>query len=170
MQHSCQGEFLGMRLVENDIDMGENSSLQNALRFDDGAMRALAGALVWCGLIYYTMTLKDEEICHPAVADLARGLLSIPTMYKTQGNEAMAMISRIIRQNVEAKKQSVSSYEWSMILRGLSEKGKGNQTISLQEAIELYNGNPEVSAHGTGSAKDCLPMASGMGSPCSRAR
>ena len=151
--------MLSMRLVDKDINMEENPSFQNHLRFDDGAMKALAGALVWCGMLYYTMSLKDEEITHPAVADLARGLLNIATIYKTQENETTAMIGRIIRQNVESKKQAVSSYEWSLILRSLADQGKGTQSISLQDAIELYNSNPEVSAHGTGSAKDCLPMA-----------
>eukprot|EP00438_Fugacium_kawagutii_P020691 Skav232340 [mRNA] locus=scaffold1704:535693:541139:- [translate_table: standard] len=129
----------------------ENAS---GLRFDDGGMRGLAAALVWSGLVYYVTTLKDDEIKHPSVIELARGLLTIPTFYKTQGDESSAMIRRIIKQNVDAKKQTVSSYEWSMILQSLVTSGKSPKPISLQDAIEMYNSNPEVFAHGSGSGKD----------------
>ena len=62
------------------------------------------------------------------------------------------MIGRIIRQNVEAKKMAVSSFEWSQILGKMAKEG---EKITVQEAIEIYNGNPEVVSHGgSGGSKD----------------
>ena len=152
LNHWCQGEFIGMRLMDGDT-ADPRSYIQNALRFDDGGMKTLAAAVVWVGLVYYVMTLKDEELLHQSIVELARQLLQIPTYYKTQGDESMDMIRRIIKQNVDAKKQAVSSYEWSMILTKLTAKSS-KASLSLQDAIDLYNNNPEVSAHGMGTGKD----------------
>jgi len=150
-----QGESIGMRLAPGDSDdVGEY--VQGMLHFDDGGMRGLACALVWCGMMHHGQSIKDEEFVSPSMADLARSLLQIPTFYKSQTHdEAADMIRRIVKQNVDAKKQSVSSYEWSLILRGLlsSASRKATSSVSMQEAIELYNANPEVAAHG-GTSKD----------------
>ena len=145
-----------MRMMDDDTS-DPKSYVQNALRFDDGGMKTLAAAVVWCGLVYYVMCLKEDDLAHPAIAQLARGLLALPAYYKTQGDEAIDMIGRIIKQNVEAKKQAVSSYEWSMILKRMIANAKATKTtLSLQDAINLYNSNPEVSAHGIGTGKDCI--------------
>ena len=61
------------------------------------------------------------------------------------------MIKRIIKQNVDAKKLAVSSYEWFRILSRLVQDG---EKVSAQDAIAIYNNTPEVSAHGGGSSKD----------------
>ncbi|CAK9075739.1 unnamed protein product [Durusdinium trenchii] len=77
-----------------------------------------------------------------------------------------AMIKRIIRQNVDSKKLAVSSYEWSEILAAMQKEG---EAVSVQTAMDMYNANPEVTAHGGSSAKDSeasipidwsLPMSS----------
>ena len=86
-------------------------------RFDDGGMKGLAAGLIWCGLVYFVGNLDDSVVCHGGVKELAMSLLSIPTYYRRPGQDpAHAMIGRIIRQNVEAKKMAVSSFEWSQIL------------------------------------------------------
>lgn len=142
-----------MRMDEETSNKPDFQPSLNHLCFDDGGMRGLAGALVWAGLLYHVMALDEGELKHPSLAELARSLLAIPTFYKSQGDESSAMIRRIIKQNVDSKKQAVSSYEWSMILSNMP-KPKGSQGISLQDAIEMYNSNPEVCAHGSGSGKE----------------
>ena len=143
---------MGCRLPEDAQDDPGNW-VQNTLHFDDGGMRGLACAVVWTGLIHHSMTMPDADLVTPPMAELARQLLSIPTFQKSQagdGDEASAMIRRIIKQNVDAKKQAVSSYEWSQILKNIASNSKKSKVLSLQEAIELYNCNPEVAAHGGG--------------------
>ena len=142
-----------MRLDEETSEKTGFQPSLNFLCFDDGGMRGLAGALVWAGLLYHVMALDEDELKHPSLAELVRSLLTIPTFYKSQGDESSAMIRRIIKQNVDAKKQAVSSYEWSMILSNMP-KPRGSQGISLQDAIDMYNNNPEVCAHGSGTGKD----------------
>ena len=134
--------------------MDESPHHQAQFRFDDGGMRGLAAALCWCGIVYFASTLKDDELCGGSrgIPDLARSLLDIPTYYRTPGPDpTRSMIARIIRQNVESKKLAVSSWEWAQILQSLSNDG---QKMSVDDAVELYNMNPEVAAHGGGSAKD----------------
>ena len=118
--------------------------------FDDGGQRGLAAALVWLGLVYRVSRESKEDIGHPAVAQLVRSLLSLPTMRKTQSSEPAAeQIRRIIAQNVESKKMCISSYEWASILQELTKSGR---KLTVTEAVQLYNQNPEVAAHsGTGS-------------------
>ena len=120
------------------------------LHFDDGGMRGLAGALCWCGLVYHVAAMP--ELSSASVLELAKGLLHIPTYHKRQdGDHAATMIGRIIRQNVNSKVLSVSSYEWSQILKSVAKTGEG---ITLNSAIEMYNGSAEVAAHGGTSAKE----------------
>lgn len=146
-----------MRLPpHNSINAGDPA--HNYLYFDDGGMRGLACAVVWCSLLYHGLTLKEEELTSTPMVELCRSLLAIPTFHRSGPvDEAAGMIRRIIKQNVDAKKQAVSSYEWSMILSGLSSKGASAKAPTMQEAIDMYNSNPEVAAHGGSSGKDRLP-------------
>ena len=116
-------------------------------------MKALAAAVCWVGLLHMVGTLKDDEATHPSVVQLARSLLGLPAFYKPQtGDRASGMIRRIIRQHVDAKKLAVSSYEWSRILASMIKDG---EQMTVSQAVELYNSNPEVVAHGGASSKDC---------------
>lgn len=137
-------------LPEDELDKSEYHQAQ--LRFDDGGMRGLAAALCWCGLIYHVGAMPPTDFAIPSVLELARGLLHIPTYFKARGqDDAAAMISRIIKQNVNSKVLSVSSYEWSQILQSMAKAG---ESITVNEAIEMYNGSAEVAAHGGTSSKD----------------
>ena len=131
----------------------QTKAYYSEFQFDDGGMKALAGALCWVGLVYFVgASLKPEDV--PSVAALARDLLTLPTFCKSAASDdASSMIARIIRQNVQAKKLAVSSYEWAMILDKMNKDSKTKMTVA--QAIEQYNSHPEVSAHGGSSAKDC---------------
>ncbi len=134
-----------MRLNGDEDDSMESSHLDE-FQFDDGGMRGLAAALVWCGMIYFCTTLDDALVRSPGIQALARNLLAIPTYYKRSSQDpAYAMIGRIIRQNVEAKKQAVSSFEWAGILSNMFHAG---EKITFQQAMDIYNNSPEVAAHG----------------------
>lgn len=148
---SGQGSSLGMRLLgEDECDMSTEHFGQ--FRFDDGGMRGLAAALCWCGLVYHVVPTAPDQLAGEAVVRLVRGLLEIPTYHRAQcPDQSAAMISRIIKQNVDSKVQSVSSFEWSQILASMAKSG---EKITLSEAIEMYNGSAEISAHGGSSSKE----------------
>lgn len=146
-----QGELLGLRLEPED-EQDDSEHHQGMFKFDDGGMRALACAVCWCGLIHHCRTLPLEQLTDPGVAALARSLLQIPSFFRSGPSDpCQAMIKRIIKQNVDAKKLAVSSYEWFRILSRLVQDG---EKVSAQDAIAIYNNTPEVSAHGGGSSKD----------------
>ena len=91
-----------------------------------------------------------EELRRPKVVALVHSLLGIPPMFK---NVAQGMIQRIIKQNVDAKKLPVSSFEWAGILESLGGKSRSKPDLGVTEAIATYNACPEVRAHGgSGSA------------------
>ncbi|CAK9093103.1 Uncharacterized protein SCF082_LOCUS43797 [Durusdinium trenchii] len=140
------GEIIGARLVPDDQINLDGDYKQGQLRFDDGGMRGLACGLCWCGLVHFVASLPEDVCAHPSVVELARSLLHLPTCFKSAASdESSNMIKRIIRQNVDSKKLPVSSFEWSQILASLRKNGK---QLSVAEAIDLYNANPEVQAHG----------------------
>ena len=140
-----------MRLHGDEDDSMESGHLDE-FQFDDGGMRGLAAALVWCGVIYFCTTLDDALVRSPGIQALARNLLAIPTYFKRPSEDpAYAMIGRIIRQNVEAKKQAVSSFEWAGILANMVEDG---EKITFQQAMDIYNNSPEVAAHGGAKDRD----------------
>lgn len=137
---------------DTQMETDEGSWRLGELMFDDGGMRGVAAAVVWLGLVYKCSTEKTEDLTHPRVLSLARSLMQVPTMRKTQtGDMATEQIRRIIRQNVESKKLPVSSFEWAEILRCMNKQGR---PITVNEAIDLYNTSPEVAAHGGTSAKE----------------
>lgn len=146
-----------MRISDEDISEQGTAKYQSQLfSFDDGGMRGLAAAVCWVGLLHHCGDMKDSDLTagSPGIADLARSLLSINSYFKHQPavlDATRSQIHRIIRQNVEAKKLPVSSWEWSEILQGLMNQGA---KISVQSAVELYNRNPEIAAHGGSSSKD----------------
>lgn len=132
---------------------------QGTLLFDDGGMRGLAAALCWMGLTYRCVKEPVEKLRHPSVRELVSSLLSLPTLRKSQADDpGRAMVQRIIKQNVDAKKLPVSSFEWSQILRSMGNK------VTVMDAIKIYNDSPEVHAHGSGSAKEYFAQrVHGMG-------
>ena len=142
---------MGLRLLPGD-ENDESMYHQGQMCFDDGGMRGLAAALTWCGLLHHVAALPEDKFCVPAVKKLAESLLRIPTYYKMEAaNEGAAMIRRIIKQNVDSKVLPISSWEWASILASMSQKG---ESITVTEAIELYNGSAEIVAHGGSSSKD----------------
>ena len=153
-----QGEILGLRMaMDEDTQMEDEAGLipgLGELTFDDGGMRGLAAALCWVGLVYRCSNESKEALCHPSVIALARSLLQLPTMRKSQSSDMMSeQIRRIIRQNVESKKMAITSFEWAEILRNMNKQG---QPTSVQDAIDCYNKSPEVAAHGgSGSKEGC---------------
>lgn len=141
-----QGEMMALRLSD-DMTLPEELWHFGLLSFDDGGMKCLVGALVWVGLVYFLSKEPLEYLRHPQVLKLVKSLLRLPTIFKHQAeNPAQQMIQRIIKQNVDSKKLPVSSFEWAGILVGL--KPHTDESFGFTAAIDLYNQNPEVLAHG----------------------
>ena len=139
-----QGEILSLRLPA-DKDLENLDSEYGLLMFDDGGQKGLAAAIVWIGCIYLLASETADNLRHPRMTSLVMSLLQIPSLHKSQApDEVSGMLQRIIKQNVDAKTLPVSSFEWAGILQRL-----GPDTISLSDAIQKYNNNPEVCAHGS---------------------
>lgn len=142
-----------MRLesLEEDVD---NPYHEAQFEFDDGGMRGLAAAVVWIGLVYRCSREPPDLLSQPAVKELIQSMLNLPSLRKNQAEDRqMAMIQRIIKQNVDAKKMAVSSYEWAMILRSF-QKQSGNESLKAADCIKIYNDTPEVVSHGSASVKE----------------
>lgn len=117
----------------------------NSLFFSDGSQKTLAAFIAWLALcIASEMPGVDmADFQHPAVQGLVASFLRLDTVLKasvSQGDEIDSAISRIVKQNVDAKVQPVSSLTWASVLASL---GDG---ISLEQAVSRYNAHPEVQA------------------------
>ena len=138
--------------LDADTDISEDAEQFGVLKIDDGGMKCLAGALVWAALVSVFVKEPEEELRKPGVVALVASLLKIVTFRKKEAETpALSMVSRIIKQNVDAKKLPISSFEWATILRCLR-KAHDMRDFGVAEAIEMYNSHPEVRAHGDGSA------------------
>ena len=146
LQPTClQGEFLSLRLPDMNVD--DVKSEFAFFLFDDGGMKALAAALVWTGCVYVVGQESAESLRHPRFVQLVKGLLGLPTLFKKQADDVVSgTIQRIIKQNIDAKKLPVSSFEWAGILSRLGEEA------NVADCVKMYNNTPEVVAHGSNTA------------------
>lgn len=125
-----------------------------SLFFSDGSQKCLAAFIVWIALLLASEkpSLVEADFTHPQVVNLVASLLRIQTFWKAsvgQGDELDNVISRIVKQNCDARIQPVSSLTWAAILSTMGE------SITLDQAINRYNEHPEAQAFeaegGTGS-------------------
>ncbi|CAK9014208.1 Uncharacterized protein SCF082_LOCUS12250 [Durusdinium trenchii] len=136
------GETLALRLTD-DIDISEDADQFGVLKIDDGGMKCLAAALVWVGLAFVFVKEPEAELRKPGVVALTSSLLKLMTFRKQQPiNPAHGMIQRIIKQNVDAKKLPISSFEWANILGSL-QSANDMQEFGVSDAIAIYNASPE---------------------------
>ena len=121
-----------------------------SLYFGDGSQKMLAAMTAWLGLLSLWEDTPDA-VSAPAVRSMIASFLAISTCLKgsvDNGNSLQAAISRIVKQNVDAKVLPVSSFQWCSILRSLG------GDVKLDDALLLYNSHPNVVAHdesGSGS-------------------
>ena len=134
--------------LDGDTDISEGAEQLGVLKIDDGGMKCLAGALVWTALVSVFVKEPEDELRKPGVVALASSLLKIMTFRKKEAETpALGMVARITKQNVDAKKLPISSFEWAGILRSMR-KADDMKDFGVAEAIEMYNSHPEVRAHG----------------------
>lgn len=146
--------MIGLRLPPG-VDLKNVDSEYGLYMFDDGGQKALAAALVLLGCLHLAGTEPIESLRHPHVTGLVKGLLQIPTLHKSQASDEVSqMLQRIVKQNVDAKKLPVSSFEWCGILERLGEESIG----SISEAVQKYNAIPEICAHGS-NTESCMKHA-----------
>lgn len=116
----------------------------NSLFFSDGSQKCLAAFIVWVSLaLAAELDENAADLERDSVQALAASLLRIRTVVKSsldQAGEIDGAIARIVKQNVDARVQPVSSLTWCSILRAL-----GDDT-SFEMAISKYNSHPEVIA------------------------
>lgn len=115
------------------------------LYFSDGSQKTLAGLMVWLSLIIATTLpgLSESDFLHPSVQGLIGSLLSIRTVQRGSigmTDEVDSAIARIVKQNIDARVQPVSSLTWASILLTLGEN------CTFDQAMVRYNSHPEVQA------------------------
>ena len=123
-----------------------------SLYFGDGSQKGLAALGVWVALCLAADLPHNSSspIDHPNVKALAASLLRIRTVMRgaSGGPDVDSQISRIIKQNMDARVQPVSSLTWLSVLRNM---GEG---VGVDVLIQKYNQHPEVVAAGTTLALD----------------
>lgn len=140
-----------MRLPPDPANVTDgNLRAVGALFFADGSQKMLAAFCAWLAALALWEDHKDSLLV-PEVQAMLASFLRVPTFFKgsvDNSNSLEAAIGRIVKQNVDAKVLPVSSFQWSSVLRSLG------QDIKLEQALQLYNGHPDVMAHdesGSGS-------------------
>lgn len=133
--------------MPDDIDMVATEHQQaGVLFFDDGSQKTLAGFMAWIGLIALSPEFEEEEYRAPGVATLLQSLLNIGTIYKQGFDDPVdTLISRVIKQNSDAKVQPINSFQWAVMLQTLF---KNDDTVTLDDAMQRYNMHPEVQGQG----------------------
>ena len=117
------------------------------LYFSDGSQKCLAAFMVWIGMCLASQVNGNVgNLANPLVQTTVGALLRINVVLRGStghSDQVDNTIARIVKQNVDAKVQPVSSLAWCSILRSLSQ---GNVSIGLDAAMARYNSHPEVVA------------------------
>jgi hypothetical protein len=152
MQHTIlQGEIVVMRMPDDRLDIEATKHgvfTDGILWFADGSQKTLAGFTVWIALLHCWKDMP-HLITDPQVVQLISSLLLISTTFKAgdaDGNTIDNAISRIIKQNTDAKVQPISSFMWASILKGMNDHASST-TTTYEEMMDRYNSHPEVVSH-----------------------
>ncbi|CAK9079166.1 unnamed protein product [Durusdinium trenchii] len=119
-----------------------------SLYFNDGSQKTLAGFIVWiCLCIASKLSHNEGKLGDsPSLQAFASSLLRIRTVLKgssgSYADDVDSAVARIVKQNIDARVQPVSSLAWCAILRQLSD-GVAN---TYESAMLRYNSHPEVVA------------------------
>lgn len=138
-----QGETVSLRLPCAPLK-SVNLAL-GCMYFNDGSQKTLAACTVWIALMLAARIPENQpDLTHPNVVALAASLLKIRTVLKGSSihqDELDSAVARIVKQNVDAKVQPVSSLNWAAILKQLGDDAK-----DFDAAMVRYNSHPEVVA------------------------
>ena len=141
MQTLAQGETIALRLPSQPLCPGNLA--MNCLYFSDGSQKTLAAFVTWLALLVAVKLpgVNEDDFQHPCVRGLVGSLLSMRTVLRGSvgvTDELDSAIARIVKQNMDAKVQPVSSVTWASILANL-----GNN-CTLEQAMARYHSHPEV--------------------------
>ena len=153
--------FSTVALLCKILSAGRSGFHANAWRHRHGGHRASASRSVvfwrrkskdfgWLHgldwLIALSPEFEEEEYRAPGVATLLQSLLNIGTIYKQGFDDPVdTLISRVIKQNSDAKVQPINSFQWAVMLQTLF---KNDDTVTLDDAMQRYNMHPEVQGQG----------------------
>ena len=115
----------------------------NCLYFSDGSQKTLAAFVTWLALLVAVKLpdVNEDDFQHPSVQGLVGSLLCMKTVLKGSTgmtDELDSAIARIVKQNLDAKVQPVSSVTWASILTNLG------SNCTLEQAMARYHSHPEV--------------------------
>ena len=114
-----------------------------ALWFSDGSQKMLAAMTCWVSLLMVWRHHGEGALQDSFVQTMIASFLQIPTMVKAQeahGSQLQGLVGRIAQQNVNAKVQPISSFQWASMLKEFGSE-------SFDEALTAYNQHPDVVAH-----------------------
>ena len=122
-------------------------SLSAYLYFGDGSQKMLAAMSVWIALLLVWKRHGPECLKDSLVQVMLESFLRIPTTIKaseTMASSFEATLTRIANQNVSARVQPISTFQWSCILQPFLNGGSG---MTFDAAVAAYNSHPVVLAH-----------------------
>lgn len=128
----------------------EDGVALNLFSFGDGGQKMLAAFSVFVSMVL-TYKTCPECLKKPQVQTWVSSFLMVQTLCKTNEDPDSSMdaaLSRIIKQNIDAKALPVSSLAWASIFQTFGD------SWTLDECLDRYNGHPQVLAyesHDTGS-------------------
>jgi len=147
-----QGEIVAARFDSwpppDDMKPDEEMGIVRLLQFGDGSQKMLAAMITWICILLVWKGHGPDALRAPMVQTMIRSFLAIATTVKSteiMSSPLDAMMGRIADQNVAARVQPISSFQWAGILVNFLQGDRDSE--SFDDMIQKYNSHPVVVAH-----------------------
>ena len=134
-----------------DMAPDEHNSIAGVLQFGDGSQKMLAAMITWVCLLMVWKGHGPDALQSPLVQTMIKSFLAIPTTIKSTeatGNPLDAVLGRIAQQNVAARVQPISTFQWAGILVNFLDGDRE----SFDDMLQKYNSHPVVVSHDRGES------------------
>ena len=152
-----QGEMVAARFDSwppENMKLAADGSIFGLLQFGDGSQKLLAAIITWICLLLTWKAHGHDAVKQPLVQSMIKSFLAIPTTVRSSDTMATpldAMLQRIAQQNVAARVQPISTFQWASILyKFLGTSGGDAETFD--DMLSKYNSHPIVLAHDRGES------------------
>lgn len=134
------------------LDPDADPNVPSKLFFDNGSVKGLGCFICFVGLLGMTDRFSPEELGHAKAVELIGSMLHIQSLHKQNMDNALdSQIQRVIKQNMDAAAQPVTSFGWSIILKKMS-RAIDEEGIDFDTALQIYNEHPSVKAAASAAA------------------
>ncbi|CAL1152126.1 unnamed protein product [Cladocopium goreaui] len=152
-----EGEMVAARFDSwppENMKLAADGSIFGLLQFGDGSQKLLAAIITWICLLLTWKAHGHDAVKQPLVQSMIKSFLAIPTTVRSSDTMATpldAMLQRIAQQNVAARVQPISTFQWASILyKFLGTSGGDAETFD--DMLSKYNSHPIVLAHDRGES------------------